>query len=524
MIQSILDALDTDISYLVAMLLVLFYAWSRFNTPRTVRSETSRFQFYGSGVAYVICCEAMLLIITWLVKDNPDAINWLHMGAEGSVSKEVSGFDAPAIGALMLTTLLPSFPFLRDFDAGMLSFFHGMGAIPVNAIRWVQRLGSVSFVMTESALERARQYVRCRPDLQDDLALKLVIDPEGARIPHAFTEVVVLYVAYRDLEIQPRFVSAFHEIDVEFEAKMANFFAHSLGYFATIDQLSAQKLQPPADATENIRKVILASAADVKLMLARALLYSCNNDLAVANKFRAMGFAIPPAKRILIPANLLCLDLLGVIALFIVSTVLSANTMPIEKAFSIGVLVAFNHVIAAIAALVPKQAWKFADIEQSNERPWLAYFLSTLAALLVGLTASYAFYLYRIHFFDASGPVLPFSAQCKWLVLSTVLALALAFECDNFRNDVPPPLLRWAEGAGLGVLMGMVGAFVVYWLRVDQALLHANDKPPSLLVPILLSAAIGALFGSTIPHWYRTSVSRVTKPPRPDSLATPAAI
>ena len=205
MIQSILDALDTDISYLVAMLLVLFYAWSRFNTPRTVRSETSRFQFYGSGVAYVICCEAMLLIITWLVKDNPNAINWLHMGAEGSVGKQVSGFDAPAIGALMLTTLLPSFPFLRDFDAGMLSFFHGMGAIPVNAIRWVQRLGSVSFVMTESALERARQYVRCRPELQDDLALKLVIDPEGARIPHAFTEVVVLYVAYRDLEISTPF-------------------------------------------------------------------------------------------------------------------------------------------------------------------------------------------------------------------------------------------------------------------------------------------------------------------------------
>lgn len=519
MMQTILTTLDTDLSHLVASLLVCFYAWSRFNTPSTVRSQTSRFQYYGSGVTYVASCEGILLLMTWALTENPGILEWLHMGSEGQGAEAVSGLDAPVVAALMLTTLLPTFPFLRDLDAKMLFFFHRMGAIPFNALRWAQRLGSVDFTVTDARMERAKQYVMSQPDLQDDLTLQMVSDMGGGRIRHAFTEVVVLYVAYRDLEIQPRFAHAFPDIANEFESKMANFFAHCLGYFATTAQLSSQSLQPAPDAAENIRKVILASAYDVRLMLARALLSSCNNDAAVANKFRKMGFAIPLSKRIHLPYNLLCLDLLGVIALFGLSTWLSAGKMPVEKALAIGMLVAFNHVAAAVFALLPKQAWNFADIRQAKERPILAYLLSALVALTVGLSASRGFYLLRIHYFQSSGPILPFAAQCKWLLLSTTLAFALAFECDNYQSAVAPSWLRWVEGAALAILMALTGAFVVHWLKSDQVLLHPHDIPPKLWVPIGLSAAIGALFGSTIPHWYRTCVSQITRPPESDHPA-----
>ena len=521
MMQIILSALDTDLSYLIASLLVCFYAWNRFNTPSTVRSQTSRFQYYGSSVTYVASCEAILLLMAWALKANPAVLEWLHMGSDGQATAKVSGLDAPIVAALMLTTLLPTFPFLRDFDAKMLAFFRRMGAIPVSALRWAQRLGSVDFTITDTRLERAKQYVMGQPDLQDDLALQMVSNASGGRIRYAFTEVVVLYVTYRDLDIQPGFAHAFPDIAGEFETKMANFFAHCLGYFATTAQLSSQSLQPAPNAAENIRKVMLASAADVRLMLAQALLFSCNNDLAVANKFRKIGFAIPSSRRIQLPYNLLCLDLLGVVALFSLSTWLSTGTtMPVEKAFSIGLLVAFNHVTAAVFALLPKQAFDFANIREAKERPSLAYLLSALAAIMVGLLATYCFYQWRIHYFTSSGPVLPFHAQRKWLLLSTTLAFALAFECDNYQSSVAPSWLRWVEGASLAILMALTGAFVVHWLQPDQLLLHPHDMPPKLWVPIGLSAAIGALFGSTIPHWYRTCVSQITRPPGSDHSAS----
>ncbi|WP_321922300.1 hypothetical protein [Paraburkholderia guartelaensis] len=524
MMSPLLSALEIDPSHLIASLLVCFYAWKRFNTPNTVRSQTSQFQYYGSGVTYVASCEGVLLLMTWVLKENPGLLEVFHTGSEGQVDEKVTGLDAPVVAALMLTTLLPTFPVLRDLDAKMLAFFHRMGAIPFNALRWSQRLGCDCFTVTDSGLERAKQYVRGAPDLQDDLALQMVNEPGVDRMRYAFTEVAVLYVTYRDLDIQPRFGNAFPDVASEFESRMANFFAHCLGYFATTAQLSSSSMQPAPDAAENIRKVILAGAADVRLMLARVLLSSCINDVAVAQKFRKMGFAIPASKRIQLPYNLLCLDLLGVVSLFSITTWLSAGAMPVEKAFAIGLLVAVNHVTAAALALLPKQVWNFADICQAKERPILAYFLSALAAFTVGLAVSYCFYGLRVHYLVSSGPILPFPAQCKWLLLSTMLAFALAFECDNYRSEAAPPWLRWVEGAGLAMLMAATGAFVVHWLRADQLQLHPHDMPPKLWLPIGLSAAIGALFGSTIPHWYRACVSQIVKPPGPDLPPTHSAI
>ena len=380
MLPSLISTLDIDPSHIVASLLVCLYAWKRFNTPNTVRSQTSQFQYYGSSVTYVVSCEGILLVMAWVLKENPGLLEVFHTGSDGQVNEKVTGLDAPIVAALMLTTLLPTFPVLRDLDARMLSFFHRMGAIPFNALRWSQRLGCDGFTVTDSGLERTKQYVRGAPDLQDDLALQMVSDPGADRMRYAFTEVAVLYVTYRDMDIQPRFADAFPDVANEFESRMANFFAHCLGYFATTAQLSSSSLQPAPDAAENIRKVILASAADVRLMLARVLLSSCINDVAVAQKFRKMGFAIPASKRIQLPYNLLCLDLIGVVSLFSISTWLSAGTMPVEKAFAIGLLVAINHVTAAALALLPKQVWNFADISQAKERPILAYFLSALAA------------------------------------------------------------------------------------------------------------------------------------------------
>ena len=109
-----------------------------------------------------------------------------------------------------------------------------------------------------------------------------------------------------------------------------------------------------------------------------------------------------------------------------------------------------------------------------------------------------------------SFPVLQFASQCKWLLPSSVLCFAIAFACDNcFGAAEEPRWQRWAEGAGIAALMGFAGYLVVLWLAIDRAALYAGGPAPSLWMPIVLNAGIGAVFGSTIPNWYR-AVARPT--------------
>ncbi len=214
--------------------------------------------------------------------------------------------------------------------------------------------------------------------------------------------------------------------------------------------------------------------------------------------------------------NLLCFDMLGVIALFAGSTILSSGEMQVGKAFSIALIVAVNHSIAAAFALLPKQVWSFADIRCAHERPVLGYVISGLCALTLTLPVQYGFYVIRVHWLADSGPIMPFAGQSKWLLLSTVLAVALAYACDDaIGAKQEPKWLRWVEGGALAVLMALAGLLVVNWLRSDQVALHLNHAAPRLWTPVLLSASIGGLFGATIPSWYRRTMRQSGEQARP---------
>jgi hypothetical protein len=509
--DTILTALHTDASYLVASFLVLFYAASRFNTPHTVRSQTCRFQYFSSCLVYMASNQGLLMAVTYLLGQKPEWLAVLHFGSGDALPDNLNGVDAPLVAALMLTTLLPSFPFLRELDARMLRVFHKMGEIPIGAVRWDKRMHEASFVIGGKLLADTRAFIENCPQLSDALKGELQADASTNLTRFRFTRSLALYVALSDLDAWEEFGDEFPDDVAAFEKKMSSFFRQSGGFFAFAAQLSKEQLDQLHDPIEKFREAALETYDDIRLMLARVVLYSSNSDVEVARKLDAMGFAIERPAPIRIPLNLLCLDILGVILLFTTSTILFADErMELGKAVAIGLFVALNHSLAAAFALLPKQLWSFADIRAAGERPILAYVISGACALTVALPVSYGFFLLRQHVNIDSGPIMPFAGQCKWLLMSTVLSVALAFACDDFAaSDHEPAELRWIESAGLAALMALTGWVVVNWMAPDQAALHPDGAAPSLTVAIVLSASIGALFGFTIPHWYRGTVRRV---------------
>ena len=343
--------------------------------------------------------------------------------------------------------------------------------------------------------------------LQNVLSEELRTDPNEDQARFQFTRNLTLYVAITQMRSRGRFANEFPEDIVPFERRMADYFASSVGFFALSRQLSLRHLDAAIEAREDFKRMSNAAFDVILEMLARQLLFGCSGEGEVAQRLNGLGFGIEIPSPVRMPLNLLALDAVGVLALFVLSTFFVPDQMPMVTAISIGLLVASNHVIAGTAALLPKQIWCFADIRCTHERPFLAYLISAISALTITLPLSYGFYLLRSTVFQPDVAIVSFAAQCKWLLLPTVLAFALAFVCDDYAGDERDPAwLRWAEGAMLGMILAFAGILVMRWLLPDQQEIHPNGHIPSLLVPVAMSAAIGVLFGTTIPTWYRATI------------------
>src|SRR5580704_14756963 len=239
------------------------------------------------------------------------------------------------------------------------------------------------FVISRNLQTEIEKYISDSSVLADDMVAELRTDPSIDSARYRFTRNLALYVSLSNLDSQARFVEAYPEESASFEKTMASFFAQSTGFFALTRQLSLPKLDPLPEPIKNARESYKSLChnvyEEIRLMLARVLLYSSNGQHEVGRRLASLGFSIQYPQEIRIPANLLVLNASGVVALFAVATLLATgNGVTISQALIIGCLVAVNHSIAAVAAVVPKQLWEFANVRDSNERPIAAYAISAL--------------------------------------------------------------------------------------------------------------------------------------------------
>ena len=513
-----------DHSHVIAPLMVGYYAFNRFDTPRSARSQTSRFQYWGSRVSYVASCLGLLLVLTSVMEKNPKLFELLDVNASNPLAN-LKGLDVPLVAALVMTTLLPAFPGLRELDTRVLRAFHKIGAIPFGAVRWAQQMKEATFRISDPLKSQMSTFIDNTAALPERLSAELHTDPQSDKLRFKFTRNLALYVAVNTMRSRARFADEYPEEMDAFEKRLAGFFAQAVGFFALAAQLARQPSESGAetlrDASDRFQGMILQTYEDLRLMLARILLYSCRGEHEVANRLREMGFALRSTNPVRIPLNLLALDLLGVVIIFLFAAALRPTGMKLEVALWIGMSVAINHCIAALFAVVPKQIWGFADIHHANERPILAYVISAAFTFLTILPIALALYVLRGALLHAPSR-LAFSQQCTWLVLPTVMALSLAFACDDSaRSETEPAWLAWVEALAIGAVIAAAGVLVVHRLEQDGV-----SFTGSFAIPIAIGAAMGALFGGTIPRWYRRVLRQAAMAPAPGALSAelPASV
>jgi hypothetical protein len=167
-------------------------------------------------------------------------------------------------------------------------------------------------------------------------------------------------------------------------------------------------------------------------------------------------------------------------------------------------LVAINLCVAAELAVLPKRYWAFARRDPLRGRPKLAYLISGAMTFTVLLAFSALTYGLRVRFMTM--PMPPFHIQARWLLISIVLAISLAYICDDYvLENEEPRWVTWVESAVLAIVMALTGGIVVEWIRADLPL-STPLLPTSTWLPVVFSAVIGVLIGSTVPSSYRRRI------------------
>jgi hypothetical protein len=195
----------TDATNVACALLIVVYAWGRFNTPPSNRSSTRRALYWSSCAGYILTALTLFAVLSILLQ-----LPALRAALFGDADKP--SLPAPLIATLGMTTLLPSVPLLKRLDSWILTAFLDWGEIPAEVLRRAATMTAQSFNVTGDDVVRLRQTYGDET-YGDTLAEHLrVSGPGGLELSeYRFTRVVKLFDGIQSLARLPRYARFFAE-------------------------------------------------------------------------------------------------------------------------------------------------------------------------------------------------------------------------------------------------------------------------------------------------------------------------
>lgn len=517
------------------------YGYKRYNTSRFVgiaenRNSTTFLRFS----AYFLCYLLTLLAIYWvfgsLLQTSPEVVA-RFLPVSGGPSAAVSpGFDArdlahltgPIVSALMLTTLLPSLPILQAFDLWLLKRFWDLGRIPNHVLR------------QSGILERAPLTIR--PGIEAEIIGRAerykipreCVDFEVPRsIEGQWTGLCYLMLKLGDWKDHggkyARFLqeneSEFIGLTFEFDTISSHFSDYQHRRKSTEANRDVQSQEILDDLGKRLKEEIEGHYKKICTFISCGVFAAELTETARRKSFKELGFDQDAVVvESLKPDQVATLALSIALAFVGISIVEAYLTRPegirLGPILFLSVIMTASYGAAAIAAILPRAVWSFADIDQTGARSFLAYVFATVLAVFFGLVAMISI-RYTFGAFEGLDPernvdkvIENLSWSYPYLVQSAAIAFATAFLADSFRSrpGAGRSWFRWADVIWLGLAM-MAATFVVYcWLEgigpfeATRDLRYRGQTNPYLFVA--KGTIVGLVIGYLVPSWYRKNRRR----------------
>lgn len=512
---------------------VCLYARDRFDSPQPTRATTTFTRYWVARLGYVASMLALFLVLGGALGDFDLAVLWNFLQVPENV-KNAERLPGPLVAALLLTSLLPSFPFLTRIDETVKKWFQRVGNIPFEARLLSGQLLNADFRPSTEAL------TRIEPQLTE-----LGVDPawlaDGpSTLRHRWARAAVLWTLVQDWTKARGYSRYVTQRQAQFDDIRTRL--ESMG--PMLDDAALHAIETPADARSGkalqrkVRKdVDLLHEAVCDFVSSGVLDREWN--LAQRNAALAkLGFNGLPDARGSLSLNEVAL-VAGLIFLAMVLTALIARRFldptPLQPNLRVLIMVPIIHTVAVIAAVYPKAVWAFADVQRVGHRPYAAYLLSGVMAAAAAFMISL---LFRYLFEDAGNLLVALSeagrfgkavtatlARWPWLLMTGLNTVAIAFAADSWvqQPESVRSRLRIYEALGLSA------SFAVFQWIVVQLL--AQSLGPQWfereLRLVVTAAVIGACIGYLVPHLHRNRFRAEPAPvaamPQVPPVGTPAS-
>ncbi len=281
------------LSYAACGLLIVVYAWARFNTPPSNRSSTRQALYWWAGLGYVLSALVLFAALSLLLK----AAIWrsVLLGANDDPS-----LPAPLIATLAMTTLLPSVPLLKPLDEWFLSLFLGWAEIPAEAKRRAAAMTPHSFSVSELDVAGLRETFgdgSCGDDLVRHLTSRR---DEGLPMSqYRLTRVAKLFDRLGRLAAERRYAQFFAAADADFAAlsrQTVEFLRRSAASLTIAERLRGHEEEAAYEELMQERRITFAERCrDIftaqARFLAHAVLRSEKSEKDIVCRLREIGFA-----------------------------------------------------------------------------------------------------------------------------------------------------------------------------------------------------------------------------------------
>lgn len=532
------DPFHSALAYALCTLLIVIYAWERFNTPPENRSSTRQLLYWQSCVGYILSALVLFGALSLLLEQP------VWRGLLGL--NEHQSLPAPLVATLAMTTLLPRVPLLSRLDRGLLDLFLDWGAIPAEVKRRAAALTPHGFTVSADDIRALAD--GCEGLYGESFASHLrehgVAGLDRARL--RFTRMVKLYVEIQQLASAPRYSRFFDQHADEFASlgnEVEGFIRKAvaeLDLAARLHALPDASYQDVAhERQQNFAEECRQRFILMTRFLARAVLRSETSERDIVGRLHQIGFpGAEPMTAPVFPINSLTALALGVFAyltltgyLFssLVAGAASGSGGPVmPSAFAIAAKITLVRVSTLALCVWLMQRYDFFRRSPGEAPRYFAYLVNGLAAAALAVLAGIG-----LHLFD--GDLLAgLRQEAPLVLLSLMLCTAVAFCCDDWADEATPPRwLRPVEAVGCGAAMALGMAIVN---AAELTPLHPSGG--WLLVAFIgLPAALGMIVGGCVPHIYREtrrtaaarqreagSTATALRPAAPDAAAVAAEL
>ena len=392
-VESMGMGIGIGIEWGVGALFVLFHAFERYSTPATNRSSTTYTQFVVYALLYCLTMVLIYLFLAAVLDSSPETIqilkDFLNISGQGN---SFGGIDfvnqsKPFISALLVITVFPNAPWLKNFDKWLLQVFWDLGRIPFFVTQQAESLRQSGYIIDPGKRKELEIYARKYNIDINSLALE-----NRDKIDYSWAKLASLQLSLdrwrRSANGRTRRFISDNERDY---SQIKNMVDDLSFQFSNSRSANAQT----KGSIALLEKEITAAYRRLTEFVAKILLISERSQSDIQKRIRELGFGDLDYHSRGLSANQMVLILASMFASFLVISFISRliSDLPptMSSILSQSLLMMMTYGAAVSCALILKSKPVFSYNELTSQRPWLGYVLSGMFAIFTWALVAWSY-------------------------------------------------------------------------------------------------------------------------------------